>query len=53
MEYVLQTLRNNTTKVRNVKKYLLAALYNAPTTIDNYYIKMVYFINDDIVFKLF
>ena len=27
----------NTTYVRNIKKYLLAALYNAPTTINSYY----------------
>lgn len=37
MEYVLETLSNNTTKVHNLKQYLLAALYNAPSTIDNYY----------------
>ncbi len=37
MEYVLETLSNYTTKVHNLKQYLLAALYNAPSTIDNYY----------------
>jgi hypothetical protein len=37
MEYVLKTLNENTTRVRNVKKYLLATLYNAPSTVDNYY----------------
>ncbi len=27
----------NTTKVRNIKQYLLTTLYNAPITISNYY----------------
>ena len=27
--------------VRNIKKYLLAALYNAPATIDSYYASLV------------
>ncbi len=30
VEYVFDCLDNNTTKVRNIKSYLLAALYNAP-----------------------
>ena len=37
IQYVLQCLHENTTDVRNVKQYLLATLYNAPTTIDSYY----------------
>lgn len=37
INYVLLCLHNNTTKVHNVKAYLLTSLYNAPTTIDNYY----------------
>lgn len=37
IEYVLECMRHNTTDVKNIKKYLLAALYNAPTTIDSYY----------------
>lgn len=37
VEYVLQCLQENTTDVKNIKKYLLAALFNAPTTIDGYY----------------
>ena len=37
IEYVFDCIDKNTTKVRNIKKYLLAALYNAPTTIDSYY----------------
>ncbi len=37
VEYVLQCLRSNTTKVKNYKKYILAALFNAPDTIAGYY----------------
>lgn len=37
IEYVLNCLQTNTTKVRNIKKYLLAALFNAPSTIEPYY----------------
>ena len=37
IEYVLFCLQRNTTKVNNIKKYLLAALFNAPSTIDGYY----------------
>ena len=41
IEYVLDRMRDNTTYVRNIKKYLLAALYNAPATIDSYYTSLV------------
>ena len=34
--YVTCCLRKNTTQVHNIKKYLLAALFNAPTTYDNF-----------------
>lgn len=37
IQYVLDMLRSNTTKVRNIKKYMLASLFNATTTIDSYY----------------
>lgn len=37
IEYVFDCIDNNTTKVRNIRKYLLAALYNAPATMDTYY----------------
>ena len=37
MEYVLECLRNNTTKVRNIRSYMLTTLYNAPVTCSNYY----------------
>ena len=41
IEYVLDCMAKNTTEVRNIKKYLLAALYNAPATIDSYYTSLV------------
>ena len=37
IEYVLESVRNTTTKIRNIHAYLLAALYRAPTTINHYY----------------
>ena len=37
IQYVLDRMRQNTTEIRNIKQYLLAALYNAPLTIENYY----------------
>ena len=37
VKYVLDCLRKNTTKVHNVKKYLIATLYNAPSTMESYY----------------
>ena len=37
LEYVFDCLRKNTTKIRNIRAYLLTALYNAPATINNYY----------------
>ena len=41
IEYVLSSMQENTTYVRNIKKYLLAALYNAPSTISSYYTSLV------------
>ena len=37
IEYVLHCMSGNTTKVMNIKKYLLAALFNAPSTMNGYY----------------
>lgn len=37
VEYVIRCLKENTTKVRNIKKYLLASLFNAPSTIEGFY----------------
>lgn len=41
LRYVLDRMAENTTYVRNIKKYLLAALYNAPATMDSYYTSLV------------
>lgn len=37
IEYVLHCMSGNTTKVKNIKKYLLAALFNASSTMNGYY----------------
>ena len=37
IEYVFDCLRRNTTQIRNIRAYLLTALYNAPATISHYY----------------
>ena len=37
IEYVLKCLSDNTTRIRNVNQYMLATLFNAPTTISPYY----------------
>ena len=37
IEYLLMTLKDNTTDVRNVRSYLITALYNAPITMESYY----------------
>ena len=37
LQYVISCMQNNTTKVANIKAYLITALYNAPNTISHYY----------------
>ena len=37
IQYVISCMKKNTTEIRNIKKYLLAALYNAPVTMQGYY----------------
>ena len=37
IEYVMDCFKNNTSKEKNIKKYLLDALFNAPSTMDSYY----------------
>ena len=37
IQYVLECLHDNTTKIRNVRAYLLASIFNAPSTINHYY----------------
>ena len=41
IEYVMDCMKDNPVKVRNIKQYLLATLYNAPLTINSYYQAMV------------
>ncbi len=41
IKYVIYALQENTTKIRNMRQYLIAALYNAPMTIGNYYRSLV------------
>ena len=40
IQYVLDCMEKNGAEVRNIKQYLLAMLYNAPLTINNYYTAM-------------
>jgi len=37
IQYVFDCIDKNITKVRNIKKYLMASLYNALTTMGSYY----------------
>ena len=41
IKFVFDCLKENTSKIRNIKQYLLTTLYNAPTTIGNYYSALV------------
>lgn len=41
IRFVFDCLKENTTKIRNIKQYLLTTLYNAPITIGNYYSALV------------
>ena len=41
IEFVFDCMKENTTKIRNIKQYLKAALFNAPSTIGNYYTSLV------------
>lgn len=41
IEYVFHCLDKNTSYIRNIKRYLLATLFNAPSTIDHYYAALV------------
>ena len=41
IRYVIDCMRANTSRVRNIRQYLLAALYNAPSTMSNYYSALV------------
>ena len=41
IHFVLDCMQENTTKIRNIKQYLKAVLFNAPSTIDSYYTALV------------
>ena len=41
IEFLFDCMRENTTKIRNIKKYLLAVLFNAPSTMGSYYTALV------------
>ena len=38
----MDRMNETTTKITNIRQYLLAALYNAPVTIDHYYTTLVH-----------
>lgn len=42
IEDVMDRMNETTTKITNIRQYLLAALYNAPVTIDHYYTTLVH-----------
>ncbi len=37
IEYVMECMQTNASRVRNIKQYMLAAIYNAPYTMQSYY----------------
>lgn len=37
IQYAFEAMQKNTTQIRNIKQYLRAVLFNAPSTIGNYY----------------
>ncbi len=41
IEFVLACMSENTTKIRNIKQYLRAVLFNAPSTMNSYYTSLV------------
>ena len=41
IEFVMDCLQKNTTQVHNIKQYLLAVLFNAPTTMNNHFTSLV------------
>ena len=41
IRYVLDCFKENTTKIRNIRQYMLSSLYNAPTTICRYFDALV------------
>lgn len=45
IRFVIHCIKENTTKIRNIKQYLLTALFNAPVTISNYHSALFNYIN--------
>ena len=41
IRFVMDCLKQNTTRIRNIRQYLLAMLFNAPSTMSNYYTALV------------
>ena len=41
IHFVMDCLKQNTTRIRNIRQYLLAMLFNAPSTMSNYYTALV------------
>lgn len=41
IDYVMTCIKENTSKIRNIKQYLLATIFNAPSTLDSYYDTLV------------
>ena len=41
IEYVLLALKKNTSNICNIRSYLITTLYNAPSTMDNYFTALV------------
>ena len=41
IRYVMDCMEKTSTDIRNIRQYLLAALFNAPATMDNYYANKV------------
>lgn len=37
IRFALDCMRENTTKIKNIRQYLLTVLFNAPVTISSYY----------------
>lgn len=42
IDYVLHALEHNSSRIRNVRSYLITALYNSKSTVSNYYANMAY-----------
>ena len=41
IRFVMDCLKQNTTRIQNIRQYLLATLFNAPSTMNSYYTALV------------